>query len=132
MIMSDDLAAFAATVQAEDKPRLGRRQRPGAPDLSSRRSAARFRHPLLLGLPPAAETDALPGDIPPDLPIRSISIQFSTSRYLRFRFRALTASRAVTSTRAHRATRATPHLSGRNQKLRAMPTAAFCSSVPRV
>lgn len=45
---------------------------------------------------PEIETDALPGLLRPELAIRSDSVQFSTARYLRFRSRALTASRAVT------------------------------------
>jgi len=38
------------------------------------------------------ETDALPGNFGAELPVRSISAQLSTSRYLQFRFRVLTAS----------------------------------------
>ena len=32
----------------------------------------------------------------PELPVRSVSVRFNTSRYLRLRSRVLTASRAVT------------------------------------
>ena len=46
---------------------------------------------------PGIEPDALPGNLPPELPVRSISVQFSTSGYLRFRPGVLTASRAVTT-----------------------------------
>jgi hypothetical protein len=53
---------------------------------------------LLVELP-GIETDALPGNMAPDLPVRSISDQFSPARYLRFRFRALTASRVITPSR---------------------------------
>jgi hypothetical protein len=42
---------------------------------------------------PGIETDALPGILGFELPVRSISVQLSTARYLRFRFRVLTASR---------------------------------------
>jgi len=42
---------------------------------------------------PGIETDALPGNMPAELPVRSVLVQFSTSRYLRFRSRVLTASR---------------------------------------
>jgi hypothetical protein len=41
---------------------------------------------------PGIETDALPGNLVAQLPFRSISVQLSTARYLRFRFRVLTAS----------------------------------------
>jgi hypothetical protein len=41
---------------------------------------------------PGIETDALPGNMPPELPVRSVSIQFRPAGYLRFRFRVLTAS----------------------------------------
>jgi hypothetical protein len=44
---------------------------------------------------PGIEPDALPGNLPAELSVRSVSFRFSTSRYLRFRFRVLTASRAV-------------------------------------
>jgi len=43
---------------------------------------------------PGIEPVALPGLLLPELPVRSDSAQFSTTRYLRFRSRALTASRA--------------------------------------
>jgi hypothetical protein len=42
---------------------------------------------------PGIETDALPGNLPADLPIRSVSFRFSPARYLRIPFRDLTASR---------------------------------------
>jgi hypothetical protein len=42
---------------------------------------------------PGIEPDALPGNMPPDLPVRSISVLFSPARCLRIRFQALTASR---------------------------------------
>jgi hypothetical protein len=45
---------------------------------------------------PGIETDALPGNMHSELPVRSVSVRFSTSHYLRFRSRVLTASRAVT------------------------------------
>jgi hypothetical protein len=45
---------------------------------------------------PGIEPASLPGNMPSELPVRSVSVQFSTARYLRFRFRVLTASRAVT------------------------------------
>lgn len=41
---------------------------------------------------PGIEPDALPGNLGSELPVRSISAQFSTAHYLRFRFRVLTAS----------------------------------------
>jgi hypothetical protein len=44
---------------------------------------------------PGIEADALPGSLPSELPAGSDSVQFSATRYLRFRFRVLTASRAV-------------------------------------
>ena len=44
---------------------------------------------------PGIETDALPGNMPSELPVRSISFRFSPARYLRFRSRVLMASRAV-------------------------------------
>jgi hypothetical protein len=34
---------------------------------------------------PGIEPAALPGNMPPDLPLRSISVRFSPVRYLRFR-----------------------------------------------
>jgi hypothetical protein len=43
---------------------------------------------------PGIETDALPGKMASEVPVRSVSIRFSTSRYLWFRSRVLTASRA--------------------------------------
>jgi hypothetical protein len=45
---------------------------------------------------PGIEPVSLPGDLRSDLQFRFISFQFSTSHYLRFRSRVLTASRAVT------------------------------------
>jgi len=42
---------------------------------------------------PGIEPDALPGPLPSELPVRSDSVQFSTTRYLRFRPHVLTASR---------------------------------------
>jgi hypothetical protein len=44
---------------------------------------------------PGIETDALPGNLASNLQFRYVSLQFSTSRYLRIRFRVLTASRAL-------------------------------------
>jgi hypothetical protein len=44
---------------------------------------------------PGIETDALPGNIASELPARSVSVRLSPARYLRFRCRVLTASRAV-------------------------------------
>jgi hypothetical protein len=44
---------------------------------------------------PGIETDALPGVLASDLPVRSISVQFSPARYLRLCLRVLTASRPV-------------------------------------
>jgi hypothetical protein len=41
---------------------------------------------------PGIETDALPGNMPSELPVRSVSFHFGPVRYLRFRFRVLTAS----------------------------------------
>jgi len=38
---------------------------------------------------PGIEPEPLPGKIQSELPVRSISIQFSPARYLRFRFRVL-------------------------------------------
>jgi len=63
---------------------------------------------------PGIETDALPGNMPSELRFRSVSVPFSPVRYLRFRSRVLTASRASTRGRAFhearefRATAATP------------------------
>jgi len=54
--------------------------------------------PLLVELP-GNETEHLPGKMLSDLGFRSISFQFGTARYLRFRFRVLTASRALASRR---------------------------------
>lgn len=48
---------------------------------------------------PGIETELLPGKMHPELRFRYVSFQFSTSRYLRFRFRILTASRALASRR---------------------------------
>src|SRR5271163_3011103 len=45
---------------------------------------------------PGIEPDALPGLLPSKLPVRYISVRFGPVRYLRFRSRVLTASRAVT------------------------------------
>ena len=44
---------------------------------------------------PGIEPADLPGNMRPDLPVRSVSLRFSTCHYLRIRFRVLTASRAV-------------------------------------
>ena len=44
---------------------------------------------------PGIETDALPGNLASNLQFRYVSLQFSTSHYLRIRFRVLTASRAL-------------------------------------
>jgi hypothetical protein len=44
---------------------------------------------------PGIEPDALPGNMPSELQFRSVSFRFSPARYLRFRSRVLTASRAV-------------------------------------
>ncbi len=48
---------------------------------------------------PGIETDALPGNMPSELRFRSVSVPFSPVRYLRFRSRVLTASRALASRR---------------------------------
>jgi hypothetical protein len=40
---------------------------------------------LLVELP-GIETDALPGNMLSELPVRSVSVRLSTSHYLRFRF----------------------------------------------
>jgi hypothetical protein len=40
---------------------------------------------------PGIEPDALPSNMPSELPVRSVSVRFTTSGYLRFRFRVLTA-----------------------------------------
>jgi hypothetical protein len=45
---------------------------------------------------PGIEPASLPGDIHAELQLRYISIQLSPARYLWFRFRVLTASRAAT------------------------------------
>jgi hypothetical protein len=45
---------------------------------------------------PGIEPDALPGNMLPELPVRSVSVRFSPALYLRVRSRVLTASRAVT------------------------------------
>ena len=45
---------------------------------------------------PGIEPAYLPGNLPAELPFRSTSVRFSPVRYLRFRSRVLTASRAVT------------------------------------
>jgi hypothetical protein len=42
---------------------------------------------------PGIEPDAPPGNLPAELPIRSVSFRFSPARYLRIPFRVLTASR---------------------------------------
>jgi hypothetical protein len=44
---------------------------------------------------PGIETDALSGNLASNLQFRDVSLQFSTSHYLRIRFRVLTASRAL-------------------------------------
>jgi hypothetical protein len=44
---------------------------------------------------PGIETDALPGNLASNLQFRYVSLQFSTSHYLRIRFRVLTESRAL-------------------------------------
>ena len=44
---------------------------------------------------PGIEPDALPGLLPSELPVRSVSVRFSTARYLRFRSRVLTASGVI-------------------------------------
>jgi hypothetical protein len=44
---------------------------------------------------PGIEPASLRGNMPSELPVRSISVRFNPSRYLRFRSRVLTASRAV-------------------------------------
>lgn len=44
---------------------------------------------------PGIETDSLPGNLASDLTVRFDSVQFSTARYLRFRFGVLTASRVT-------------------------------------
>jgi hypothetical protein len=41
---------------------------------------------------PGIETDALPGNLGSERPVRSIEVQLSTARYLRFRFQVLAAS----------------------------------------
>jgi hypothetical protein len=41
---------------------------------------------------PGIEPDALPRNMPSELPVRSVSFQFSTARYQQIRFRVLTAS----------------------------------------
>jgi hypothetical protein len=41
---------------------------------------------------PGIEPDGLTGLLPSELPFRSVSFRFSPARYLRFRFRVLTAS----------------------------------------
>src|SRR5271169_6860216 len=46
---------------------------------------------------PGIEPDDLPGLLPSELPVRSVSFRFGPLRYLRFRFRALTPSRAATN-----------------------------------
>lgn len=42
---------------------------------------------------PGIETDALPGNMPSELQVHSVSFQFSPARYLRFHSQVLTASR---------------------------------------
>jgi hypothetical protein len=49
---------------------------------------------------PGIEPVSLPGDLASELPVRSVSVRFSTTRYLRVRFRVLTASRVVTNARS--------------------------------
>jgi hypothetical protein len=44
---------------------------------------------------PGIEPDALPGNMPSELLFRYVSVRYSPARYLRFRSRVLTASRAV-------------------------------------
>lgn len=44
---------------------------------------------------PGIETDALPGIMPSQLAFRHISFPFGPAHFLRFRFRVLTASRAI-------------------------------------
>jgi hypothetical protein len=44
---------------------------------------------------PGIEPDSLPGILAAELPVRSVSVQFSTSRYLWLCLRVLTASRPV-------------------------------------
>jgi hypothetical protein len=44
---------------------------------------------------PGIEPAALPGLLPSELPVRAVSFRFAPVRYLRFRSRVLTASRAV-------------------------------------
>jgi hypothetical protein len=74
-----------------------------APDLAGRYSVE------LPGIEPAA----LPGNMPSELPVRSVSVRFSPAHYLRFRSRFLTASRAESSfirVRSYRSTAVRRHL----------------------
>ena len=66
---------------------------------------AKIRPDLLLLLVelPGIEPASLPGNMPSELPVRSVSVRFSPARYLGFCSRVLTASRAVPATIEHRA-----------------------------
>ena len=55
--------------------------------------------PLVVELP-GIEPELLAGKMACGLPFRYISFPFSAARYLRFRFRVLTASRVIKSFRA--------------------------------
>jgi hypothetical protein len=57
---------------------------------------------------PGIEPDALPGPLRSELPVGFDSVQFSATRYLQFRFRVLTASRAVSSWPFWRSGRGSP------------------------
>jgi hypothetical protein len=64
-----------------------------APATVSKRKKGRISAALFVELP-GIETDALPGNLGSELPVRSISVEFGPARYLRLCFRVLTASRA--------------------------------------
>jgi hypothetical protein len=71
------------------------REEPIPKILTGRSSGVRCFIPLTCNYSvelPGIETDALPGNLVAQLPFRSMSVQLSNARYLRFRFRVLTAS----------------------------------------
>jgi hypothetical protein len=61
---------------------------------SQRSKKGRISAALFVELP-GIEPEALPALLPSELPVRYVSVHFGTARYLRIRFRLLTASREL-------------------------------------
>jgi hypothetical protein len=71
-------------------------RRASRPRCRSHREGPHLCGPSVVELP-GIEPASLPGSMPSELQAHSVSVRFSTGRYLRFGSRTLTASRAITN-----------------------------------